>query len=599
MDRARSWRNFATHLAPPPLQLSHPLAPDKRQISTDLVQLRPGCAARPLFMVHGSIGNEPLLQSIAGRLRTDRPICGLQMCGVGQHETPHPTIREMAAAYIQVVRARQPAGPYAIAGASLGGLVAYEMACRLRECGEAVDLLALIEVDFCCGDRAAHLRLTRLWARILRSLRTLTMRPPQQWAKYALRAVRVHLQRWLAPGGVDKQGDRRTGVTHALSPHYIRVFEDIASYRPRRYDGKVSLFRNARAVSARGELLGGLERAAASVEVYDGWDEGLTTVGQPWADAVAKQLERCLAGPGASNNSTGLGRPIGSTIVVPTRIRPRPGGADACDTRLTRLFESLAGQEERIFARSLAIVVAHPDDETIGIGGQLGRLDGVLIVHLTNGAPRPMSYGRTIGFTTRRAYAAARRAEFERAMAQGEVRASALWFNVDDQELVFHLADTARRLAELFAERGIETVLTHPSEGGHPDHDAAALSVRAAATLLARAGGNPPDIGEMAFYHAGPEGLVRQRFPADPAATELALTLDDAAWNRKCRMLAEFVTQRDVMADFDSRIERLRRAPSYDFTTPNRGVLSYDGEQWRYAARAALAELGLAKSAIS
>ncbi|MFP2903427.1 thioesterase domain-containing protein, partial [Corallococcus sp. 4LFB] len=39
----------------------------------------------------------------------------------------------------------QPHGPYQLGGWSLGGLVAYEMAQRLREAGEAVHLLALID----------------------------------------------------------------------------------------------------------------------------------------------------------------------------------------------------------------------------------------------------------------------------------------------------------------------------------------------------------------------------------------------------------------------------------------------------------------------
>jgi LmbE family N-acetylglucosaminyl deacetylase len=259
----------------------------------------------------------------------------------------------------------------------------------------------------------------------------------------------------------------------------------------------------------------------------------------------------------------------------------------------------LAGQEKRILASRLAVVVAHPDDETIGIGGQLTRLDGVSIVHLTNGAPLAMSYARAIGFTTRAAYAAARRAEFERAMAAGEVRdACAIWFDINDQELAFHMAATAKRLATLFAERGIEIILTHPFEGGHPDHDAAAFSVCAAAMLMARAGDPAPEIGEMAFYHAGAGGIVRQCFPADSGPAEFALTLDETAWARKSRMLAAFRTQHGVLAEFESRIERLRIAPSYDFTAGNRGPLLHDGEKWRRAARAALAELGLAKTAV-
>jgi amino acid adenylation domain-containing protein len=112
-----------------------------------LVPLRPQGTGRPLFIVHGIFGNVLQLRGLAKRIRGDRPIYALQARGVDPQQEPHATIAEMAEAYIAAIRALQPAGPYALAGYSFGGLVAYEMACRLRENGEAVDLLALFEVD--------------------------------------------------------------------------------------------------------------------------------------------------------------------------------------------------------------------------------------------------------------------------------------------------------------------------------------------------------------------------------------------------------------------------------------------------------------------
>jgi LmbE family N-acetylglucosaminyl deacetylase len=403
--------------------------------------------------------------------------------------------------------------------------------------------------------------------------------------EYLARAMRVRANRWLAWIGIGAQGGSPTAVTSALPHPYVRMCEDIAAYRPRRYDGKVSVFRNAPGGFAAKDPTAGLRRAAI-VEVYDPWPDDGERSEQPLVATLAQQLDRCLAGLGPSNPSHGS-----------TRSKPRMGDAEGAG--LKRLFASLAGQEKRIPASRLAVVAAHPDDETIGIGGQLARLDGVSIVHLTNGAPRAMSYARDLGFTTRAAYAAARRAELERALATGEAQnACAIWFDIDDQELAFHMADAAKQLAALFAEHGIGMVLTHPFEGGHPDHDAAAFSVWAAASLMARAGGTAPDIGEMAFYHARADGIVRQRFPDDPGSAEFALMLDDAAWARKSRMLAAFKTQRGTLAEFDSRIERLRLAPSYDFTASRHGPLLHDGEEWRRAAQAALARLGLAKAAV-
>ena len=59
--------------------------------------------------------------------------------------------------------------------------------------------------------------------------------------------------------------------------------------------------------------------------------------------------------------------------------------------------------------RSVAIVVAHPDDETIGAGAQLPHLRDPLLAHVTDGAPR--SFG-----LAREAYARRRRDELSAAL---------------------------------------------------------------------------------------------------------------------------------------------------------------------------------------
>jgi LmbE family N-acetylglucosaminyl deacetylase len=271
----------------------------------------------------------------------------------------------------------------------------------------------------------------------------------------------------------------------------------------------------------------------------------------------------------------------------------RPDAAD-------RFLAALAGGFP-IDATGVAVIVAHPDDETIAMGAQLRRLQGVTIVHVTDGAPRNGEDASRHGFSGREEYAAARRHELEDAVALAGIGADALvGLGVADQEAALDLPGIARRLAALFAQRSIEVVLTHAYEGGHPDHDAVAFAVHAAARF-----GSGPSVIEMPFYRAGPEGWITQAFAADPRAPEIALWLDEEARALKRQMMDAHVTQAGTLAGFAPFVERFRRAPAHDFEIlPNGGDLLYEryawgmsGARWRDLVRAAQAELGLANAA--
>jgi thioesterase domain-containing protein len=82
---------------------------------------------------------------LARLLPSDQPVFGFQAPGMEEGQEPHVSIEEMATAYVQTLRAHQPGGPYALAGYSFGGYVAYEMAQQLLAAGEAVSLLALLD----------------------------------------------------------------------------------------------------------------------------------------------------------------------------------------------------------------------------------------------------------------------------------------------------------------------------------------------------------------------------------------------------------------------------------------------------------------------
>jgi amino acid adenylation domain-containing protein len=110
-----------------------------------LVPIQPQGEAPPLFFAHPIGGNVLCYLELSRELGAAQPFYGLEAVGVDDERAPLEDIEAMAAHHLQEVRSIQPRGPYHLGGWSMGGLIAFEMARQLREVGEAVELLALVD----------------------------------------------------------------------------------------------------------------------------------------------------------------------------------------------------------------------------------------------------------------------------------------------------------------------------------------------------------------------------------------------------------------------------------------------------------------------
>ena len=119
--------------------------PSKQVFSEILVEIQPHGDSAPLFAVHPAGGSVFCYADLARELGPQQPFFGLQSPDAAFWPEGVETFEQMASLYIQTIRTVQPSGPYLLAGWSLGGVLAWEMARQLAAEGESIGLLALID----------------------------------------------------------------------------------------------------------------------------------------------------------------------------------------------------------------------------------------------------------------------------------------------------------------------------------------------------------------------------------------------------------------------------------------------------------------------
>jgi len=112
---------------------------------SSLVALQPKGSRPPVFFVHGAGGgNLWTYINLVPHLGPDQPVYALESRAM-RGAAEFTRIEDMAAHYVEEIRAVQPQGPYYLAGYCFGGNVAYEMARQLHAGGETIALLALLD----------------------------------------------------------------------------------------------------------------------------------------------------------------------------------------------------------------------------------------------------------------------------------------------------------------------------------------------------------------------------------------------------------------------------------------------------------------------
>lgn len=255
-----------------------------------LVRLKEGDETQPFFVVHGVGGTVIELSALGRNIESAHAVYAIQARGLDGNAAPLESIPEMAALYVDAIRAKQPNGPYLIGGYSFGGLVALEMARLLG----ADDVARLVMIDAYAHPHTwpfqARLRVKA--RKLLSRGRAFARRPAAETAAFLKRRTTdraSYINSWL--GAIDPD--------LPLPLRRTRVAGDAALivYTPKAYDGRVTFIRagktgavfpsSARAVW--GKLLPGLE-----VETTEGNHGSILNEHVP---ALAARISAYLSSP--------------------------------------------------------------------------------------------------------------------------------------------------------------------------------------------------------------------------------------------------------------------------------------------------------------
>ncbi|WP_252771861.1 non-ribosomal peptide synthetase [Ideonella oryzae] len=274
-------------------------APTVRQLATvldqmagrnSLVRLRAGAGRPAVFFIHDADGEILLYRNLAYRLDEGHACYALQPHVDENGVVLHTVMSDMVEHYMAKIRSVQPHGPYILAGLCVGGNIAFEIARRLQQEGEAIAMVALFDAADVFAPKIKGLqaqrrlnRVTRLFQDgqgevalgavgsalpgLLRKIKgyvgyQVGSRLARLWVQARVRLLRLYLARqWRVPA-----------VLRGLTVREVLSCSELALGHTGKLQGDVWLFR----ASAGTQDPGDEPFAAFYQDAQFGWDRRIT-----------------------------------------------------------------------------------------------------------------------------------------------------------------------------------------------------------------------------------------------------------------------------------------------------------------------------------
>jgi thioesterase domain-containing protein/acyl carrier protein len=293
----------------------------KEQRWTSLVPIQPKGSQTPIFCVHGGAGTVLHLQPLARRLGENQPFYGLQARGLYGKATPHKTVEDMAAHYISELREVQPEGPYDLAGYCFGGIVAFDMAQRLRAEGEDVRMLVMFNAPSPIWIRSGPSRRAQAGASAGPPPRTLTQRvigvlTSREKIRHYAHHYWWRAKRTLYPARFWLSAKLDRPLREELREDYFLRMCAVAQleYQPELYDGEIAMFYGEGLYDDPELGWGSLAEHVRSYSVPGEHRGNRDAMAEPQVASIAEYLDQYLT----SVRGNG-GRTTGAAGLVPAR----------------------------------------------------------------------------------------------------------------------------------------------------------------------------------------------------------------------------------------------------------------------------------------
>jgi thioesterase domain-containing protein/acyl carrier protein len=261
-----------------------------------IIPIQPHGSRPPLFCIHEVTGFASFYTDLAQHLGPDQPVYGLQARGLDQQLALHTSIQEMATCYLDAIQQVQPRGPYLLAGHSMGGMIAYEISQQLRQRGEEIAFLGLLDTHIHIPPDVPEPADEKILVEYLRQadrpIEHLDQMISETGEDIVPKAFAIAQQAGLVPADLCLADFQRYFEVYKTNVHAA------ATYQPQPYSGTTTLFvcqeHPAKDAAAKQANIDRWSSLVHNLELYKVPGNHKSMVLPPHVDYLAAEISNCL-----------------------------------------------------------------------------------------------------------------------------------------------------------------------------------------------------------------------------------------------------------------------------------------------------------------